>query len=306
MKNIYSFLVVMALAGFSASAQVKVIGAVEPNDLSDKYPTHNEIYGKGGFRSVADLAGRNGITPARRSVGMLVYVISEEKLYQLKGGLVDANWTEIAFGAGSGAGTGGVVAIEKGGTGAITAEDARINLGLGTLAIQNKDAVEITNGAIDGTLIGKLTPAEGMFTILDVNSELRVTGKVMVSGDITATGDVTANSDVRLKKNIVTIPPVSESLRRLHAVSYDRKDMNLHQIGFIAQNVQEYFPSLIRIDNDANKTLSLNYQTMTVPLLKGWQEHDEEISQLKTEVEQLKQELKALKEMLLLQAKGLK
>jgi hypothetical protein len=306
MKNIYSFLIVMALAGLSASAQVKVIGAVEPNDLSDKYPTHNEIYGKGGFRSVADIAGRNGITPARRSVGMLVYVISEEKLYQLKGGLVDANWTELAFGAGGGGGTGTVVAIEKGGTGAITAEDARVNLGLGTMAIQNKDAVEITNGAIDGTLIGKLTPAEGMFTILDVNSELRVTGKVMVSGDITATGDVTANSDVRLKKNIVTIPPVSESLRRLHAVSYDRKDMNLHQIGFIAQNVQEYFPSLIRIDNDANKTLSLNYQTMTVPLLKGWQEHDEEISQLKTEVDLLKKELKELKEILLLNAKGKK
>jgi len=304
MKNIYSFLIVMALAGLSASAQVKVIGAVEPNDLTDKYPTHNEIYGKGGFRSVADVAERNGITPARRSAGMLVYVISEEKLYQLKGGLVDANWTEIAFGAGSGGGTGSVVAIEKGGTGAVTAEEARVNLGLGTMAIQNKDAVEITNGAIDGTLIGKMTPAEGMFTILDVNSELRVTGKVMVSGDITATGDVTANSDIRLKKNIVTIPPVSESLRRLHAVSYDRKDMNLHQIGFIAQNVQEYFPSLIRIDNDTNKTLSLNYQTMTVPLLKGWQEHDEEISQLKTEVNQLKKELKELKEMLLLNAKG--
>jgi len=304
MKNIYSFLIVMALAGLSASAQVKVIGAVEPNDLTDKYPTHNEIYGKGGFRSVADVAERNGITPARRSAGMLVYVISEEKLYQLKGGLVDANWTEIAFGAGSGGGTGGVVAIEKGGTGAVTAEEARVNLGLGTLAVQNKDAVEITNGAIDGTLIGKLAPAEGMFTILDVNSELRVTGKVMVSGDITATGDVTANSDIRLKKNIVTIPPVSESLRRLHAVSYDRKDMNLHQIGFIAQNVQEHFPSLIRVDNDANKTLSLNYQTMTVPLLKGWQEHDEEISQLKTEVNQLKKELKELKEMLLLNGKG--
>ena len=299
MKNIYSFLIVITLSGLiglNASAQVKVIGAVEPNDLTDKYPTHNEIYGKGGFRSVTDLTARNAITPARRSVGMLVYVISEEKLYQLKGGLLDANWNEIAFGTGSGGSSGAVIGIDKGGTGATTAEDARVNLGLGTMAIQNKDAVEITKGAIDGTLIGKLTPAEGMFTVLDVNSELRVTGKVMVSGDITATGDVTANSDVRLKKNIVTIPAVSESLRRLHAVSYDRKDMNLHQIGFIAQNVQEYFPSLIRVDSDANKTLSLNYQTMTVPLLKGWQEHDEEISKLKSEVEQLKKVIQELKE----------
>lgn len=308
MKNILSSLLLIVLTGFSfsLSAQVKVIGAVEPNDLTDKYPTHNEIYGKGGFRSVADIAARNGITPARRSVGMLVYVISEEKLYQLKGGLSDTNWAEIAFGAGSGGSTGGVVAIDKGGTGATTIEEARVNLGLGTMAIQNKDAVEITKGAIDGTLIGKLAPAEGMFTILDVNSELRVTGKVMVSGDITATGDVTANSDVRLKKNIATIPPVSESLRRLHAVSYDRKDMNLHQIGFIAQNVQEYFPSLIRVDNDANKTLSLNYQTMTVPLLKGWQEHDEEISELKSEIKQLRLELQQLKEMLLLKTKDSK
>ena len=305
MKKICSFLMVMGLATLAGYGQVKVIGAVEPNDLTDKYPTHNEIYGKGGFRSVADVAERNGITPARRSQGMLVYVIAEEKLYQLKGGLADANWAEIAFGAGSGSAPGAVLAVEKGGTGATNADDARINLGLGNMAVQNKDAVEITNGAIDGTLIGSSTPAQGKFTELDVNSELRVTGQVVVTGDIRATGDVTANSDVRLKRNIGTIPPVSESLRRLHAVSYDRKDMDLHQIGFIAQNVQEYFPSLIRTDNDAQKTLSLNYQTMTVPLLKGWQEHDElivaqqrELTSLKSEVEELRKAIAELKGML--------
>jgi len=292
MKAIYTFCLILCMASYSAIAQVKVIGAVEPNDLSDKYPTHNEIYGKGGFRSVASNTERDNITPARRSVGMLVYSILEEKFYQLKGGLLNTNWVETQMGGGGSTET---LAIEKGGTGAITAESARANLGLGTLAVQNKDAVEITKGAIDGTLIGNSSPAQGKFTTLDVNSELTVTGQVIVNGDIKASGDVTANSDVRLKKNIVTIPNVSESLRRLHAVSYDRNDMELHQIGFIAQNVQEFFPSLIKIDNDQRKTLSLNYQSMTVPLLKGWQEHDEEIVSQQRELKALKAELEELK-----------
>lgn len=296
MKFYILFLFVF-LTGAAANAQVKVIGAVEPNDLSDKYPTHNELYGKGGFRSVADLTERDAITPARRSIGMLVYCIANEKFYQLKGGILNTSWVETAFG--SGGGSVGVTAIEKGGTGATTADNARANLGLGTLAVQNKDAVEITKGAIDGTLIGSSAPAQGKFTTLDVNSELTVTGQVIVNGDIKATGDVTANSDIRIKKNIVTLDPVSQSLRRLHAVSYDRRDIELHQIGFIAQNVQEFFPSLIKVDNDLRKTLSLNYQTMTVPLLKGWQEHDEIIVAQQKEIDGLKTEIEKLKEMYL-------
>lgn len=296
MKTIYTFCVLLFMASFSADAQVKVIGALEPNDLTDKYSTHSDIYGKGGFRSVASNKERDEITPARRSVGMLVYAIQEEKFYQLKGGIANSNWVESQMGGGTGGGGDtGILSLEKGGTGAATAAEARVNLGLGTLAIQNKDAVEITKGAIDGTLIGNSTPAQGKFTTLDVNSELTVTGQVIVNGDIKASGDVTANSDIRLKKNIVTLPPVSEQLRRLHAVSYDRRDIDLHQIGFIAQNVQEFFPSLVKVDTDQKKTLSLNYQSMTVPLLKGWQEHDEEIAVQQRELKSLKSEVEELK-----------
>lgn len=299
--KLYTLFLLAFLATISLQAQVKVIGSVEPNALTDKYPTHNELYGKGGFRSVADLTERNAITPARRSIGMLVYCIANEKFYQLKGGITDASWIETNFGSGSSGGT-GVIPIDKGGTGAATADAARTNLGLGTLAVQDNNAVLITKGAIDGTLIGNSSPAEGKFTRLEVNSELSVTGQVNVNGDIKATGDVTANSDIRIKKNIITLEPVSESLRRIHAVSYDRRDVDLHQIGFIAQNVQEYFPSLIKIDNDQKGTLSLNYQAMTVPLLKGWQEHDEliaaqqqEINKLKQELEEFRKELQAVK-----------
>jgi len=302
MKTIYKLCftigLILSLTSLSAVAQVKVIGAVEPNDLSDKYPTHNEIYGKGGFRSVADNTERDNITPARRSIGMLVYSIALEKLYQLKGGLDNTSWTEAQLGGSSGGGT-GVLALEKGGTGAVTADAARLNLGLGTMAIQNKDAVEITSGAIDGTQIGNLTPSPGKFTTLNVVSELNVTGLVSVTGDIKVTGDVSANSDIRIKKNIITIPAVSESLRRLHAVSYDRKDVELHQIGFIAQNVQAYFPALVKVDHDKRGTLSLNYQAMTVPLLKGWQEHDELIAAQQRELKIVKEELAELQKTVL-------
>lgn len=60
-------------------------GIVPFTDL-DPYPTHYAQYGKGGYRTVSCIAERNAITPERREEGMLVWVISEEKLYQLRNG----------------------------------------------------------------------------------------------------------------------------------------------------------------------------------------------------------------------------
>jgi hypothetical protein len=53
----------------------------------------------------------------------------------------------------------GVVQVEHGGTGATTAQNARFNLGLGSMATQNKNAVDITGGAIVG--ITDLSVADG-------------------------------------------------------------------------------------------------------------------------------------------------
>jgi hypothetical protein len=53
----------------------------------------------------------------------------------------------------------GVVQIEHGGTGATTAANARTNIGLGSIATQNKNAVDITGGTIAG--ITDLAIADG-------------------------------------------------------------------------------------------------------------------------------------------------
>jgi len=62
------------------------------------------------------------------------------------------------------------LAIAQGGTGATTAAGARTNMGLGTIATQNANAVAITGGTVDGAVIGGVTPAAGTFTALSSTS----------------------------------------------------------------------------------------------------------------------------------------
>lgn len=50
---------------------------------SDTYATHSSELGLGGYREVADVPARDAITEERRSVGMLVFTIAEQKLWQL-------------------------------------------------------------------------------------------------------------------------------------------------------------------------------------------------------------------------------
>lgn len=68
-----------------------------------------------------------------------------------------------------------VLALAGGGTGGATAADARTNLGLGTLAIQNANAVAITAGTIEGL------------------TSLGVTGNATISGTVSGDGSLLTN-----------------------------------------------------------------------------------------------------------------
>jgi len=72
---------------------VRVTGKFAPSDTTDTYPTHDEAYGLGGFRAVADEAARLAIPTARRKAGMLVRQIDTGEFWMLIGGTDDVNWT---------------------------------------------------------------------------------------------------------------------------------------------------------------------------------------------------------------------
>lgn len=71
-----------------------VAAPVVPFDTTDVHPSHEALYGKGGYRTVADNAARDAIPAARREHGMLVFTIDSDKVWQLTGDLT--TWVEFA------------------------------------------------------------------------------------------------------------------------------------------------------------------------------------------------------------------
>lgn len=75
----------------------------------------------------------------------------------------------------------GTLPIANGGTGATSASAARTSLGLGNLAVQASNSVNIDGGAIDGTIIGGTTKA--------------AIGGTTITATTAFVGDLTGNSD---------------------------------------------------------------------------------------------------------------
>lgn len=69
---------------------------VVPFDDQDIFATHNDKYGRGGFRVCDTLADRNAITIHRRKAGMWVKVLEDGQCYELGPGETNADWVEAS------------------------------------------------------------------------------------------------------------------------------------------------------------------------------------------------------------------
>ena len=77
---------------------IPLSGVIAPSDDADTYPVTEDIYNKGGHRSVNTLVDRDSIPHDRRKNGMLVYVESTSLTYQLIGNI----WEIFAGSSGAG------------------------------------------------------------------------------------------------------------------------------------------------------------------------------------------------------------
>jgi len=117
-------------------------------------------------------------------------------------------------------------------------------------------------------------------------------------------GAYASTSDLRLKKNIENLQPAMEGLMKLRPTMYHYKtqsDEEAKIAGFIAQEVKEIFPTVVKVqEDDTNGTseisdLHLMSYTELLPfMVKGMQEQQSTIETLEKELEEIKALLKSI------------
>ena len=79
---------------------VPLTGKVAPTDDTDTFATHVDIYGEGGYMTVANTTERDAITSERRKQGMAVFVNDTNEMYILQDGVTNADWVLFSGGGG--------------------------------------------------------------------------------------------------------------------------------------------------------------------------------------------------------------
>ena len=131
------------------------------------------------------------------------------------------------------------------------------------------------------------------------------TEKLHVIGNILASGNITSNSDVRFKREIEPLDSALEMVKQLEGKYYYWKDDYManqannqeRQIGFIAQEMEQIIPELVRTDQEGYK--AINYAQLTPVLVEAIKEQSEEIHSLKEKLELLQQQVADMQKQLL-------
>ena len=111
------------------------------------------------------------------------------------------------------------------------------------------------------------------------------------SGEIVANGPSAAAfaawSDSRLKENIEDLPNQLSNITSLRAVEFDYKDGSGHQIGFIAQEMQEIYPDSVSEDTDTGMLKLSGWSKTEARFVKAIQEQQTIIEALTARIEAL-------------------
>lgn len=116
------------------------------------------------------------------------------------------------------------------------------------------------------------------------NSAPSASYKLDVTGSIRASVDVVISSDRRLKKNIRPIGNALERMMGLEGVTFDwrKRGLPANNIGWIAQNVEQYAPELVSTDECGYK--SVKYASAVALVAEAVKDVNSEVEMLKEQV----------------------
>lgn len=131
------------------------------------------------------------------------------------------------------------------------------------------------------------------------NTGNTTTKDLNANGNITATGTC-CSSDRRFKKNIQPLTGGLEKIMDLQGVEYDwrceefadRAFTDAHQIGFIAQDIEEIIPEMVLTQADGYKAVS--YNKLAPVLVEAVKEQQAIIDAQREEINALKADMKAM------------
>jgi hypothetical protein len=142
-----------------------------------------------------------------------------------------------------------------------------------------------------GTAMIRLMKSDSTNTTSQIFIQFIVDANNTNSGQINANGASQAAfgsfSDVRLKENIENLPSQLNNILALRPVEFDYKNGSGHQIGFIAQEMEQVYPDAIGVGEDEMLTVT-GWSKTEARLVKAIQEQQLLIQQLQADVAFLK------------------
>jgi hypothetical protein len=132
----------------------------------------------------------------------------------------------------------------------------------------------INNVAITGSLLA----TDNIIT----SNNIYVNNNCYITNSLYA-GSIGNLSDIRIKTDLKEIKDTLSKINKITCYSYKRKDTGDNEIGLIAQEVQKYFPELVK-NNEEIDLLHINYGNMTALLVNCINELSKKIDNIEKKI----------------------
>jgi len=109
----------------------------------------------------------------------------------------------------------------------------------------------------------------------------------VVAGGTTLADAWTVRSSRCLKTNVQPLEGALEKVEQLQGVSYDRKSDGRHEIGVIAEDVDQVLPEVVSRDPRTKEVQGVDYARLAALLIEAVKSQQAEIQQLKVQIEQV-------------------